>query len=68
MRYEEWQVHYNKVFICKIFPSTWSQYSISNSWEGNTAGGAYPVVPDRDEENKDVRVEMDTNDRWFNNP
>ncbi len=23
---------------------------------------------DRDEENKDANVKMDTNDRWFNNP
>jgi hypothetical protein len=26
------------------------------------------VQADRDEENKDANVKMDTNDRWFNNP
>jgi hypothetical protein len=56
------------MFICKIFPNTWSQFSIGGEWKGNTAGGAYPAVIDRDEETKDAKVEFDTNDRWFNNP
>lgn len=67
MRYEDWHVHYNKMYICKIFPSTWQQFSISSEWKGNTAGGPYPPSIDRDEEEKN-NVSNDTNDRWFNNP
>ena len=67
MRYEDWYAHYNKMYICKIFPSAWQQFSISSEWKGNTAGGAYPPSIDRDEEEKN-NVSNDTNDRWFNNP
>mmetsp|Transcript_5113 Transcript_5113/g.3778 ORF Transcript_5113/g.3778 Transcript_5113/m.3778 type:complete len:100 (-) Transcript_5113:1587-1886(-) len=24
MRYEDWCAHYNKMYMCKIFPATWS--------------------------------------------
>jgi len=69
MRYEDWCIHYNKMYLCKIFPSQWSQFSISGEWKGNSAGGPYPVTADRDEENKDGNtVKFDSNDRWFNNP
>lgn len=37
-------------------------------WKGNSNGGAYPAMVDRDEENKESHVKNDTNDRWFNNP
>ena len=37
-------------------------------WRGNLAGGAYPPMVDRDEENKEGHTKNDTNDRWFNNP
>ena len=68
MRYEDWCIHYNKMYLCKIFPSSWSQYAITGEWRGNTAGGAYPVQADRSEENKDSNVKIDTNEKWFNNP
>lgn len=68
MRYEDWCVHYNKFYICKIFPSTWQQFSIAGEWKGNSAGGPYPPQPDRDEENKEGHEKLDSNDRWFNNP
>ena len=68
MRYEDWCIHYNKMYLCKIFPSNWSQFSITSEWRSNTAGGPYPVGADRDEEAKDTHVKFDTNDRWFNNP
>lgn len=55
------------MYICKIFPSQWSQFAISSEWKGNTAGGPYPPMIDRDEEEKN-NVQNDTNDRWFNNP
>jgi hypothetical protein len=56
------------MYLCKIFPTAWSQFSIAGEWRGNSAGGPYPVQADRDEENKDANVKLDTNDRWFNNP
>jgi calpain len=37
-------------------------------WKDNSAGGAYPPMVDRDEEEKSVNEKIDTNDRWFNNP
>jgi hypothetical protein len=68
MRYEDWCIHFNKMYLCKIFPTALSQFSIAGEWRGNSAGGPYPVQADRDEENKDANVKLDTNDRWFNNP
>ena len=68
MDYKQWKENYNKVYVCKIFPSTWSQYSIMSEWKGITHGGPYPALADRDEENKDSKVHLDTNDKWFNNP
>jgi len=68
MDYKDWKANYNKVYVCKIFPSTWSQYSIHGEWKGITHGGPYPALADRDEEAKDSKVHLDTNDKWFNNP
>lgn len=69
MRYEDWCIHFNKMYLCKIFPQTWSQFSITSEWRGNSAGGPYPAQStDRDEENKEANVKFDTNDRWFGNP
>lgn len=68
MDYKDWKANYNKIYICKIFPSSWSQYSIAGEWAGKTHGGPYPVQADRDEESKETKVHLDTNDKWFNNP
>lgn len=68
MDYKAWKENYNKVYVCKIFPSTWSQFSIMGEWKGITHGGPYPALADRDEESKDTKVHLDTNDKWFNNP
>lgn len=50
MRYEDWCAHYNKLYICKIFPSNWHQFSIHGEWKGNSAGGPYPVMLSKEEE------------------
>ena len=50
MQWSDWLLNYNRVYVCKLFPSSWSQYSIPSEWKGNTAGGPYPVQADRDEE------------------
>lgn len=70
MKFEDWCYNYTKMYLCKIFPAAWSQYSITSEWRGNTAGGPYPVGADRDEETKGDgnTVKFDSNDRWFNNP
>ena len=69
MDYKDWKANYNKVYVCKIFPSTWSQFSIEGHWKGITHGGAYPAMQvDRDEESKDTKAQLDTDEKWFNNP
>jgi len=68
MMWEDWKAHFNRVYVCKLFPQSWSQFSVPGKWEGNTAGGPYPVQPDRDEEVKSSHAKIDSNDRWFNNP
>jgi hypothetical protein len=58
MRFEDWKANYNRVYVCKIFPSTWAQFSVASEWKGNTAGGAYPNLnadPKNVEENKDQK-------------
>lgn len=68
MAWEDFYDNFNKIYVCKIFPPTWQQYSITDCWEGNTAGGPYPPFIDRDEEPDQGHVVQDTNDKWFNNP
>jgi len=68
MDYKDWKANYNKVYVCKIFPSTWSQFSIRGEWVGKTHGGPYPTEADRDEESKEAKTHLDTNEKWFNNP
>lgn len=67
MQYADWILHYNKLYICRIFPEKWQQYSIDGQWEGKTNGGPCPPSIDRDEEVSDV-IKMDSDDLWFNNP
>lgn len=68
MEFKDFCAYFNKVYLCKIFPSTWSQYSIPGEWIGNTAGGPYPVEAKPEEESKEQIIKVDTNDKWFNNP
>ena len=67
MEFNDWVAHYNKLYICRIFPEKWQQYSIDGAWEGKTNGGPCPVAIDRDEEVSEV-IKMDSDDLWFNNP
>ena len=67
MRFDDWYMNYNQVYVCKIFPAAWQQFSIQSKWEGNAAGGPYPPMIDRDE-TTGVHSQLDTNDKWFNNP
>jgi hypothetical protein len=56
MRYDDFCAHFNKVYLCKIFPSTWSQFSILGEWAGNTAGGPYPIEVNPEEEGKTSEI------------
>lgn len=79
MRFEDWKTVFNRLYVCKIFPETWSQYSVTGEWKGNTNGG--PLPPEQLQEAKKEEVKkdskkdvgmkvhaIDTNDKWFNNP
>eukprot|EP00826_Nyctotherus_ovalis_P053884 TRINITY_DN7032_c0_g4_i1.p1 TRINITY_DN7032_c0_g4~~TRINITY_DN7032_c0_g4_i1.p1 ORF type:complete len:326 (+),score=98.03 TRINITY_DN7032_c0_g4_i1:42-980(+) len=39
MEFKDWCTNFNKVYLAKIFPSTWQQYSIPCAWRGKTNGG-----------------------------
>jgi hypothetical protein len=42
MSYNDWYTHFNKFFVCKVFPENWELYSIASKWSGKTAGGVCP--------------------------
>jgi calpain len=73
MKFEDWKGNYNKVFVTKVFPASWHLYGCAGEWKGNTAGGEYPFPKEapkaaEGEEVKEAPTQLDTNDRWFNNP
>lgn len=78
MRFEDWKTEFNNLYLCKIFPENWSQFSVHGEWKGNSNGGPYPAVTEdieKEEIKKDTKKEVgvlthtvDTNDKWFNNP
>ena len=39
MEFKDWYINYNKLYVAKIFPNTWQQYSIPCAWKGKTNGG-----------------------------
>lgn len=61
IQWSDFIITFNKLHVAKIFPPTWQQFSISDQWEGITAGGSYPTEPE-------TGKKQDTNDKWFNNP
>ena len=73
MKFDDWKGNYNKVYVTKVFPNSWNLYGCAGEWKGNTAGGEYPFPKDapkavEGEEAKEAPTQLDTNDRWFNNP
>lgn len=71
MEFKDWYINYNKLYIAKIFPSTWQQYSIPLVWNAKTNGGRMfsslisHIAPDfvsKGDKN------LDSDDKWFNNP
>jgi calpain, invertebrate len=73
MKFDDWKANFNKVYVTKIFP-TWKLYGTASEWKGNSAGGDYPWPGEikkntgSEEAKGEARVQLDTNDRWFNNP
>eukprot|EP00358_Blepharisma_japonicum_P003985 CAMPEP_0202954634 /NCGR_PEP_ID=MMETSP1395-20130829/50989_1 /ASSEMBLY_ACC=CAM_ASM_000871 /TAXON_ID=5961 /ORGANISM="Blepharisma japonicum, Strain Stock R1072" /LENGTH=283 /DNA_ID=CAMNT_0049670317 /DNA_START=1094 /DNA_END=1945 /DNA_ORIENTATION=- len=67
MAYDDWKKHFNRLYVCRMFPEKWQKYSIDGKWEGKTAGGPPPIQIDRDEELAQ-HIKMDSDDKWFNNP
>lgn len=67
MTFSDWVTHYNKLYVCRIFPERWQKYSIDGRWDGKTAGGAPPIDIDHED---DVAEHLlpDSDDKWFNNP
>jgi hypothetical protein len=39
MEFKDWYINYTKLYIAKIFPSSWQQFSIPGTWKGKTNGG-----------------------------
>ncbi|CAD8158986.1 unnamed protein product [Paramecium octaurelia] len=66
MSYQDWHQHFNKFYICKVFPESWQQYAIQGNWFGKTLGGVCPLkMPS---EGLPEYIQVDTDEKWFNNP
>lgn len=69
MSFNDWCVFFNKLYVCKVFPETWQTYSIESRWQGKTAGGICPKRMEYEgNESKPEHLQLDSDDRWFNNP
>ncbi|EGR31206.1 hypothetical protein IMG5_115920 [Ichthyophthirius multifiliis] len=67
--YEQWYLHFNKLYVCKVFPESWDCYSIESKWQGKTQGGVCPPKMIYDgQENMPEYLQLDTDEKWFNNP
>ena len=42
MSFDDWVSHFNRIYYCRIFPETWSQFCIEGKWTAMTSGGAPP--------------------------
>jgi hypothetical protein len=40
LKYEDWRKEFNQLVICRVFPESWSKFSIHGIWEGKSAGGS----------------------------
>jgi len=50
MLFGDFVTHYNKVYVCRIFPPTHNQYLIKGKWAGKSAAGEHVKMMDRDED------------------
>lgn len=42
MSFDDWISHFNRVYYCRIFPESWSQFCIEGKWTSVSSGGAPP--------------------------
>ena len=42
MSFDDWITYFNRVYYCRIFPESWSQYVIPGKWTSISSGGAPP--------------------------
>ena len=75
MVWEDFVTHYNKIYICRIFPpDKFQQYCIQAEWKGKEAAGSHQLILDReDEEGVETHkgkwiTRLDGDCYWFNNP
>lgn len=45
--WEDFVVHFNKVYVCRVFGEEWNQYLIPGRWGGLAAAGAHKVLRER---------------------
>jgi len=49
--FEDFCTHYNKIYVCRIFPDDqFRQYCIHGEWAGKTAGGDHKIWVDYDDD------------------
>ncbi len=62
MRFEDWIVNFNKVYVCRTFNSDWTSFKL----EGTFAQTEYSVLQ-KISDSCD-RIKCDTNLTWSENP
>lgn len=66
MSFNDWCVHFNKMYICKVFPESWQTYSIESRWQGKTAGSVCPKRMEfESSEPMPEHLQLDSDDRSF---
>mmetsp|Transcript_14445 Transcript_14445/g.12258 ORF Transcript_14445/g.12258 Transcript_14445/m.12258 type:complete len:323 (-) Transcript_14445:858-1826(-) len=38
----------NKIYICRVYPDSWQNYSLELKWKNKTAGGPWNIIPKPD--------------------
>lgn len=60
--------HFNCFYVAKVFPENWTSYSIESQWQGKTAGNVCPPKATyMKDETKPEYIQLDSDERWFNN-
>ena len=43
MDFSAWHENYSRLYMVKVFPESWEQYSIDSEWEGQSFGGCKKI-------------------------
>ena len=69
MQFSDWHENFNNLYVCKVFPESWECYNIESRWQGKTAGGVCPPRLSHDGVDPTPEyLQLDSDDKWFNNP